>query len=78
VDQGIFAADTKVDYAQAQIDAINNSAQILEQMRAEMASLQGQIASNTAYMANLWKRFDGEGMTIRTDADQPLQVEIAA
>jgi len=77
VDQGIFAADTKVDYAQAQIDAINNSAQIMERMRAEMVDLQSQVASNTAFMANLWKRFDGEGILVRTDSDTPLNVVTA-
>lgn len=77
VDQGIFAADTKVDYAQAQIDAINNSAQIMERMRAEMVDLQTQVASNTSFMANLWKRFDGEGILVRTDSDTPLNVVTA-
>jgi hypothetical protein len=54
---------------------VNNTATILEDMRAEMSTLQGQIVSNTAYMARMWARFEGEGMPIRTDGD-PLQVEV--
>lgn len=79
VDQGIFAADTKVDYAQLQIDAINNSADIMQAMRNEMNALQSQVVSNTAFMANLMKRFDGgEGLLVTTLSDTPLQVEVSA
>ena len=77
VDQGIFAADTKVDYAQAQIDAINNSADILASMREELRSLGEQTAANTAFTANLFKRLDGpDGLQVSNTNGTPLQVEI--
>ena len=75
VDQSIFAAETQIDYAQAQIDAVNNTADILSQMREEMAVLQTQIVSNTGYVANLWKRFEVDGLPVTTP-DAPLQVEV--
>lgn len=79
VDQGIFAADAKVDYAQATIDAIDNSAQIMQSMREELRSLGEQTAANTAFTANLLKRFDGaDGLIVTTSSDAPLQVEISA
>ncbi len=73
VNGGIFAAETQVDYAQAQIDAINNSADILARMREEMSVLQTQIVENTGFVARLWSRFEGEGMPIRT-LDEPLEI----
>ena len=79
VDQGIFAAETKVDYAQAQIDAINNSADILASMREELRSLGEQTAANTAFTANLFKRLDGpNGLLVSNSDGAPLQVEISA
>lgn len=78
VDKGIFAADTQVDYAQAQIDAINNTANIIEKMRAEMATYQAQIAEDTAFTRKLWSRFEGDGLTIKTDSTEPLQVQVVA
>lgn len=79
VDSGIFAADTKVDYAQAQIDAINNSADILASMREELRSLGEQTAANTAFTANLFKRLDGpNGLIVSNSDGTPLQVEISA
>lgn len=78
VDKGIFAADSQVEYAQAQIDAINNTAGIIERMRAEMAVLQTQIVENTGFVARLWSRFEGEGLRVITDADTPLNVTVTA
>ena len=78
VDKGIFAAETQVDYAQAQIDAINNSANIMEQMRSEMATLQGQVVENTGFVARLWSRFETNGLPVITNQDEPLQVEVTA
>jgi hypothetical protein len=76
VDQGIFAADSQVEYAQLQIDAVNNSANIIAGMREEMKVYQQQIVENTSYMARLWSRFEGDGLLIKTDTDTPLQVEV--
>lgn len=79
VDKGIFAAETQVDYAQAQLDAINNSANILANMKAEMAAFQAQITENTGLTARLLKRFEGDGgLMVVTTQDQPLQVEVVA
>lgn len=78
VDKGIFAADAKVDYAQLQIDATVNVANLLADMKTELATLQGQVVDNTAQTLRLWQRFEGDGLTVKTTADEPLQVEIAA
>lgn len=78
VDKSIFAADSQIEYAQAQIDAINNTAGIIERMRAEMATYQGQIVENTAFVARLWSRFEGDGLTVKTDSDTPLNVTVTA
>lgn len=77
VDRGIFAADAQVEYAQLQIDAIKANSDILSAMRTELNTLQGQIVSNTTFMVNLWKRFEGDGLPIRTQ-DEPLAVEIVS
>lgn len=77
VDKGIFAADTQVDYAQAQIDAINNSANIMERMRSELVTLQGQIAVDSETMRKLLQRFENDGVTI-SDATAPLQVQVVS
>ena len=76
VDKSIFAADTQVEYAQMQIDAIKNTNDILAQMRAEFAQLQSQVVVNSAQTLQLWKRFEGQGLTVITTQDQPLQVEV--
>lgn len=76
VDSGIFAADTRVEYAQLQIDAINNSANIIAAMKDEIATYQRQIAEQGAFMVRLWQRFDGDGLTVKTSDDTPLQVEV--
>lgn len=77
VDRGIFAADTQVDYAQAQIDAINNSANIMERMRSELVTLQGQIAVDSETMRKLLQRLENDGVTI-SDATAPLQVQVVS
>lgn len=77
VDQGIFAADTKVDYAQATIDAIDNSAQIMQSMREELRTLGEQTAANTSFTANLLRRLEGpDGLQVSNTNGTPLQVEI--
>lgn len=64
VDKGIFAADSQVEYAQMQIDAIKNTNNILAQMRAEFAQLQEQVIVNTSTTARIMERFEGDGITI--------------
>lgn len=76
VDKGIFAADAQVDYAQAQIDAINNSADIMERLRADLTTLQTQVVENTGVVARMWQRFEVNGLPVITNADEPIQVEI--
>lgn len=76
VDKGIFAAETQVDYAQLQIDAIKNSANILAQLREEMATLQSQIVVNTGITARMWTRFETDGLPVVTTGDTPLQVQV--
>ena len=76
VDQSIFAAETQIDYAQAQIDAVNNTANILSQMREEMAVLQTQIVENTGTVARMWQRFEVNGLPVITNPSEPIQVKV--
>ena len=78
VDKSIFAAEAKVDYAQAQLDAVKSNSAILEQMRQQLVSLQSQVVENTGYTARMWSRFEGDGMPVRSTEDSPLIVEISA
>lgn len=78
VDRGIFAADTQVDYAQAQIDAIKNSANIMQSMREELKTLTGQVADTSAQTLRLWQRFDVDGLTIKADSDTPVSVKVVS
>lgn len=121
VDAGIFAATETADYAQLQLDALNNSVGILASidagivnvqtllggtsapatvstvtaaapttssgtdpvtaelrtMRAEAAATNKQIAENTAAILSLHRRWDGDGLRVKTDADTPLDVTLA-
>lgn len=77
VDRGIFAADSQVDYAQAQIDAIEHTGQILQDMKAELATLQRQVVDNSATTLKLWQRFEINGLAVNADAG-PLQVEVVS
>lgn len=78
VDQGIFAADTQVDYAQAQIDAINQNFAAITSMKEELATYNQAIVENTGQIARLFSRFEYDGLPIRAVADEPLQVEIVS
>ncbi|MGE8143042.1 hypothetical protein ACQKOE_13790 [Novosphingobium sp. NPDC080210] len=78
VDKGIFAAETQVDYAQAQIDAINNSANILASLKEELATLQTQIVENTGTVARMWQRFEVNGLPVITNPAEPIQVQVVA
>lgn len=79
VDSGIFAAETKVDYAQAQIDAINNSANIIERMRSELVQLQTQLVMSNASVERIWKRIaPDDAMNVQTVTDTTLTVELTA
>lgn len=77
VDRGIFAADSQVDYAQAQIDAIEHTGQILQDMKAELATLQRQVVDTSATTLKLWQRFEINGLAVNADAG-PLQVEVVS
>lgn len=74
VDRGIFAADAQADYAQAQIDAIERNANILTSIGDELAAKLAKIDEATAKVARLLERFEGDGLTVKTDADTPLYV----
>lgn len=76
VDKGIFAAETQVDYAQAQIDAINQNGAIMAQLRADLNALQSQIVENTGTVARMWQRFEVNGLPVITNTDEPIQVEV--
>ncbi len=78
VDKGIFAADAKIDYAQLQIDAINNSTTILGSIEATLDSQATAIAENTAKLAKMWERYEADGLTVKTDADTPIAIASSA
>lgn len=78
VDSGIFAAETQVDYAQAQIDAVKENGAIMAQLRADLNTLQAQIVENTGTVARMWQRFEVNGLPVITNPAEPIQVEIVA
>lgn len=78
VDKGIFAADAQIDYAQVQIDAIRQNSTILADMAANLAQLQQQILITDQATLRLWQRLEGEGLTVITTQDEPLQVEVVS
>lgn len=71
-DKGIFAADTQVQMAQAQIDAITSQTSLLAEMRTEIRDIGIQQVSNSGALLRLMQRWEGEGLLVRTDADTPL------
>lgn len=77
-DKGIFAADTQVQMAQLQIDAISNQTNVLQQMRTEIREANVQIAGNTGAMMRLLQRAVDDGLIVRTAADEPLATVPAA
>lgn len=76
VDSGIFAAETQVDYAQAQIDAVKENGAIMAQLRADLNILQAQIVENTGTVARMWQRFEVNGLPVITNPAEPIQVEV--
>lgn len=76
VDSGIFAAETQVDYAQAQIDAVKENGAIMAQLRADLNTLQAQIVENTGTVARMWQRFEVNGLPVITNPAEPIQVEV--
>lgn len=76
VDKGIFAAETQVDYAQAQIDAVKENGAIMAQLRADLNTLQAQIVENTGTVARMWQRFEVNGLPVITNPAEPIQVEV--
>lgn len=78
VDQGIFAADAQVEYAQMQIDAVNYNSEILDKMRAEMAAMQQRLVEQGETAERIMKRWEGDGMPIRSDESEPLAVRTIA
>ncbi|WP_230280714.1 hypothetical protein [Croceicoccus sp. Ery15] len=75
VDAGIFAADSQVEYAQMQIDAINYNSEILDKMRSEMAAMQTRMVDLAESSERIMKRWEGDGMPIRFDEDNPIYVQ---
>lgn len=76
VDSGIFAADTQIEYAQLQIDAIAAQSNILTSIKDQLETTQAAVVANTAKTVQLLQRFEGDGLTVKTDSDTPLQVEV--
>lgn len=76
VDSGIFAADAQVEYAQMQIDAIAAQSDILVSIKDQLETSQAAIAAATAKTATLLQRFEGDGLTVKTDTDTPLFIRL--
>lgn len=74
VDSSIFAADAKVDYAQAQIDAIDRLATIQVEMGDQLTTLQQRVADNSDTTVRLLRRFEGDGFPVKTFDGEPLEV----
>lgn len=77
VDDGIFAADSQIEYAQLQIDAINNSANILQSMKDEMAVYQQRLVEQGEWVERQFRRWDSEGLRIQNDSTTPIYTEAA-
>ncbi|CDO34993.1 phage tail length tape measure family protein [Novosphingobium sp. KN65.2] len=77
-DAGIFAAETQVDYGQMQIDAINNTADILTSMQDELTAYVDRLVNQGAFVERTLRRVEGEGWLIRTDSNEPVQVEVVS
>ncbi|WP_232494915.1 hypothetical protein [Novosphingobium kaempferiae] len=78
VDKGIFAADTQVDYAQAQIDALEKLYDQQAALSDKMEVYHKATAENSAQITRLWTRFEADGMPTRSVDGEPLQVEIVS
>jgi flagellin-like hook-associated protein FlgL len=78
VDQGIFAADTQVDFAQAQIDAIKHLADNQDAFRAEMAAYQQALVENSNAVNRFLSRVEGDGIPIRLLDGEVFPVEVTA
>lgn len=76
VDSGIFAADSQVEYAQMQIDAVNYNSEILDKMRTEMTALQTRLVEQGASIERLARRWEGDGMPIRSESDNPVYIAV--
>ncbi|CDO37150.1 phage tail length tape measure family protein [Novosphingobium sp. KN65.2] len=77
-DAGIFAADSQVEYAQMQIDAIYANADILTGIKDEIATYRQAVTDHQEWTERMFRRWDGEGLQIRNDEDTPIYTEAAA
>ena len=78
VEQGIFAADSQIEYAQMQIDAINANADILAGLRQDMKATQERIIAQGEWVERMFRRWDGEGQRVQNDATTPIYVQVVA
>lgn len=76
-DQGIFAAEAQVDYAQLQIDAIAANTNILADLKSELATYQQQLVEQGEWVQRQFRRWDSDGIRIQNDADTPIYTEAA-
>lgn len=77
-DSGIFAAEAQVDYAQLQIDAIAANTDVLAGMKTELATYQTALVEQGEWVKSQFRRWEGDGMPIRSDANNPIFTEAAA
>ncbi|NML88761.1 hypothetical protein HHL26_06730 [Sphingobium sp. TB-6] len=76
-DGGIFAADSQVEYAQLQIDAIAANTDILSSMKAELAVYHQRLIEQGEWVERQFRRWDNSGMPVRNDTTSPLATEAA-
>ncbi|EPR09868.1 hypothetical protein M527_07000 [Sphingobium indicum IP26] len=76
-DGGIFAAESQVEYAQMQIDAIAANTNVLSGLKAELAVYQQRLVEQGEWVQRQFRRWDSEGIRIQNDSTTPIFTEAA-
>lgn len=76
VDAGIFAADSQVEWAQMQIDAINAQSGIIEGLKEQLRVTQDQLVAQGEWQERMFRRWDGDGLRVRNDEDTPVFTQV--
>lgn len=78
VDDGIFAADSQIEYAQQQIEAIEASRAATEDLKKTIEPYLKEAVETGRKIENLLSRFEGDGFPIKAYLDEPLAVDLVA
>lgn len=77
-DGGIFAAESQVEYAQLQIDAMAANTNVLAEIKSEMATYQQRLIEQGEWVQREFRRWSSEGLRIQNDPTSPVYTEAAA